>query len=457
MNSTAPLRKKMKKAEALIGTVVNGKYKIRALVAAGGMGAIYEAEQIALSRSVALKVLHTTTEVGAEHDPQFKKRFLREASILARLQHPNIVTIFDYGAIEGPESDRCFISMEFCSGETLAQRISRCVTIPREETIRIVRQIARGLKAAHAHGVIHRDLKPSNVMLLRGRDGEEQVKLVDFGIVKIIGDDSKETEDLTQEGAFVGTPKYIAPEQITRSGAIDVRTDVYSFGIILYHCLTGTVPFDRANAIETLMAHVNQAPQPMRERAPSADIPEWLDALVMSCIEKEPEKRPQTMDVVAKTLASGETALTSSPILAEVGARGSFPSFSGDFDVVRPEGEAETNRTTGWRRSPLLVVAVVAAGATFVVMLGVSMFYRAYQQPSLAPVTSPAAAVVATTPTMTFAIRPLIDPISDTRITTIPLVPAASSIPNHTSHHPKPSASSTPKPKQNDDDIPSLR
>ncbi len=319
---------KGKKTDALIGSVVNGKYRIVSLVAAGGMGKIYQAEQIALGRSVALKVLHSANELDGADDAHFKKRFLREASILARLQHPNIVTVFDYGSIEGTETERYFISMEYLSGETLARRIADRVSLPVRDTVRIARQIARGLTEAHAHGVIHRDLKPSNVMLLPGRDGEEMVKIVDFGIVKIVGDDSQEKEDLTQEGAFIGSPKYMAPEQIARGGKVDPRTDVYSFGIILYQCLTGTVPFDGASSIQTLMAHLNQAPDPIRQRAPTAEVPDWLDELVMRCIEKGANERPQTMEAVARTLADAEVALNSSRLLATMNMRSSSPTLS---------------------------------------------------------------------------------------------------------------------------------
>jgi eukaryotic-like serine/threonine-protein kinase len=352
VKSIDPPASKVKKLDPLIGSVVNGQYRIRSLVAAGGMGKIYEAEQIALGRRVALKLLHTQSERDGDDDPQFKKRFLREASILARLQHPNIVTVFDYGQIEGGESERYFISMEFCAGETLAQRIADRGSLSTKETVRISRQIARGLTEAHAHGVIHRDLKPSNVMLLPGRDGEELVKIVDFGIVKIIGDDSQEKEEeLTQEGSFVGSPKYMAPEQINRGGKVDARTDVYSFGIILYQCVTGTVPFESESSVQTLMAHVNEPPQPMRERAPRAEIPDWLDELVMACLEKAPEKRPQTMDAVAKTLAEAEAALASNHLFGSMALRDSSPTQS----VAVPPSPAPSRAVSG---------AVVTGGST---------------------------------------------------------------------------------------------
>ena len=376
-------------------------------------------------------MLHTKSESDGDDDPQFKKRFLREASILARLQHPNIVTVFDYGAIEGLEAERYFISMEFCSGETARPSDQRAVEPARpKETIHIVRQIARGLTEAHGCGVIHRDLKPSNVMLLKGRDGEEMVKIVDFGIVKIVGDDSQEKEDLTQEGSFIGSPKYMAPEQITRGGKIDIRTDVYSFGIILYQCLTGSVPFDAASSIQTLMAHLNQAPQPMRERAPNADIPEWVDQLVMSCIEKDPARRPQTMDLVAKALADAEAALTSSRILAEMSLRNSSPSMSnfdsipatsnrpgsgalgritsgittqGTISSVRPPEESEKTRTSPGmksgqesekKRSPM-VFAVAGALVLSPTGVGALLSLRQHEPPATAapvapPVTIPA-------------------------------------------------------------------
>jgi serine/threonine-protein kinase len=355
LNSTIP-PPKGKKADPLIGSVVAGKFKVLSLVAAGGMGKVYRAEQMPLGRAVALKVLHiNASDVTDEGDPQFKKRFLREASILAKLQHPNIVTVFDYGAIEG-EHERYFMAMEFLSGETLTRRIADRVALPARDTIKVARQLARGLSEAHASGVIHRDLKPSNVMLLAGRDGEDLVKIVDFGIVKLVGDDSVEKEELTQEGSFIGSPKYMAPEQITRGGKIDARTDVYSFGIILYQCLTGTVPFDGASSVQTLMAHLNQAPQPMKERNPSLDVPEWLDELVMTCIEKEPGKRPQTMESVARTFTDAEAMLNSGRILTSMNAqaaasRSSRPSVpdtlsSGPLQAAPPSAAGKISITT---------------------------------------------------------------------------------------------------------------
>ena len=323
---------RLARADPLVGSVINGKYRVISLVASGGMGKIYRGEQLVLGRDVALKVLHAQSTALLD-DPSFKKRFFLEASILSRLQHPNIVTLFDYGAIEG-SGDRYFMAMEFLAGETLMRRLYERVALTPRETVRICKQIARGLSEAHAHGIVHRDLKPSNVMLVSGRDGRELVKVLDFGIVKVMGQEEDEEEEdeedadkeekarqgeLTQEGSFIGSPKYMAPEQIARGAKVDARTDIYSLGIILYQCLCGAVPFEARSSIETMMAHLNEEAIPLCTHPHGADVPEWLEQLVMSCIEKDPDMRPATMELVARVLEGGEATLSPSS-----GASGRF-------------------------------------------------------------------------------------------------------------------------------------
>jgi serine/threonine-protein kinase len=164
------------------------------------------------------------------------------------------------------------------------------------------RQIARGLREAHKHGVVHRDLKPSNVMLVPGEDMGELVKILDFGLVKVVADDS---EELTQQGSFLGSPRFMSPEQISH-GKVDLRTDVYSLGIMLYQMLCGRVPFEAQNSVQILIAHLQQPVPPMKERNPEADVPEVLEAFVMRCLSKDPEGRPASMDEVIRGL--GECA-----------------------------------------------------------------------------------------------------------------------------------------------------
>ncbi len=316
-----------------------GKFKVLALVAAGGMGKVYRAEQAALGRTVALKVLHMDPALAEGTDQtQFKKRFLREANILAKLQHPNIVTVFDYGRIDG-DDEQYFMAMEFLSGETLSQRIAARVRIDAPDVVRIALQLARGLTEAHAHNIVHRDLKPSNVMLVAGRAGEEVVKIVDFGIVKVVGESSQET--VTQEGSFVGSPSYMAPEQIEPTGKIDTRTDVYSFGVILYQCLTGSVPFEASSSLQIMMAHLSSAPEPMRERAAQADVPDWLHELVMSCLEKNPDRRPQTMEGIARVLAEADAAMRSGHNLSSVpGMSLKLAQHASPDTLVSPSGRS---------------------------------------------------------------------------------------------------------------------
>ncbi|WP_437689393.1 protein kinase domain-containing protein [Sorangium sp. So ce176] len=293
---------------------MNQKFKIHSLLATGGMGVIYRGEQIALERQVAIKVL-TPTNSSNQIDPNFHKRFFLEASILARLQHPNIVTVFDYGRVENMEPERYFMAMEFLEGETLFRRLRKAGRLSAPDAMGIARQIARGLREAHKHGVVHRDLKPSNVMLVPGEDTGELVKILDFGLVKVLADDS---EELTQQGSFLGSPRFMSPEQISH-GKVDLRTDVYSLGVIVYQMLCGKVPFEAQNSVQILIAHLQQPVPRMRERNPEADVPEVLEAFVMRCLSKEPDGRPANMEAFIRGLGECAQAIGLSPAFGSTG------------------------------------------------------------------------------------------------------------------------------------------
>lgn len=298
---TSPASSRGDFSDALVGRIVAAKYRVLASIAAGGMGKVYRAEQLPLGRPVALKVLHPKHTDGPD-GASLRKRFLREASILSKLQHPNIVTVFDYGNIEADEhgGERLFMAMEYLSGETLLQRLIARGRLPWQECADIAKQLARGLREAHARGLVHRDLKPSNVMILKAADGEERVKIVDFGIVKVleVGDNDQE---LTQEGSVVGSPNYMAPEQIA-TGKVDPRSDMYSLGVILYQCLTGRFPFDVETPMQMMVAHVSKPPIPLLDRTSGLKVPAWLDELVMRCLAKAPDRRPQAMDEVLRAI-----------------------------------------------------------------------------------------------------------------------------------------------------------
>jgi TonB family protein len=280
--------------DPLLGMTINGRYTIVSLIARGGMGKVYKAEQSALGRVCALKVLSPNYE--GNRDPEFHKRFSLEASTAARLSHPNTVTIFDYGKDEA--NDVYYIAMEYLDGRTLHRAIHEEGSIPEARANHIAQQICRSVHEAHALGVVHRDLKPGNVLLCERGEETDFVKVLDFGLVK---DVTGKGQDLTQTGVFMGSPKYMAPEQVT-SGEISARTDVYAVGIILYEMLCGKPPFEKRQSMSTLVAHVNDAPPPLAARNPGASISPAIEAVVMCCLEKSPDKRYASMRDLIKAL-----------------------------------------------------------------------------------------------------------------------------------------------------------
>jgi len=273
--------------DPLVGRVINDRYKIVGLLARGGMGKVYQGEQAPLGRKVALKVLHPNYK--GEHDPDFHRRFFLEAATCAKLTHPNTVTIFDYGRTD---DDIYYIAMELLEGRTLHRALREDGPLPPARALHICRQVCRSLREAHAIHVVHRDLKPANVFLCKRDDDSDFVKVLDFGLVKNTEDTA---EDLTQTGLFMGSPKYMAPEQIQGERA-DGRVDIYALGVMLYEMLTGKVPFDRPNSVNILMAHVHDDVPSFDMVNPELGIPPVLEGVVKKCLAKKPIDRYATMD-----------------------------------------------------------------------------------------------------------------------------------------------------------------
>ena len=272
--------------DPLIGKVINGRFKVVSVIARGGMGKVYKAEQSPLGRLCALKVLSPKYE--GDRDPEFHKRFFLEASTAAKLTHANTVTIFDYGQ-DG--EDLYYIAMEYIEGRTLHRTLREEGPLDEVRTAHVAGQVCRSLREAHGLGVVHRDLKPGNILLADRADERDVVKVLDFGLVK---DVTGEHEDLTQAGLFMGSPKYMAPEQIL-GGEISPRTDIYSLGVMMYEMLTGKVPFDRGASVGTLMAHVNDPLPPLRQVNPKLMASPTMENIVYRCLEKEPNKRFNSM------------------------------------------------------------------------------------------------------------------------------------------------------------------
>jgi len=280
--------------DPLIGRLIAERFKIVSLIARGGMGKVYKAEQAPLGRACAIKVLNPN--YNGDADPEFHRRFFREASITSRITHPNSVTIFDYGKTD---DEIYYMAMEFLDGQTLHHALREVGTMHEDRVGRIAQQICRALREAHTLDVIHRDLKPANIFLSKHGDDEDFVKVLDFGLVKHLSE--RPEEQLTQTGLFMGSPKYMAPEQI-QGGTVDARTDVYSLGIMMYEMLAGKVPFERPTSVNILMAHVGEPPPPMRAVNPNILISQNFEELVMRCIAKDPNERYTTMDAVLQAI-----------------------------------------------------------------------------------------------------------------------------------------------------------
>lgn len=312
--------------DPLIGSVVNGKYRVHSAIARGGMGRIYYATQVPLDRPVALKVVQGDGD--QEHESQFLKRFLQEASILAKLQHPNVVTLFDYGPVENAHVEQYFIAMEFLAGETLTNRLKTKNRLSAPETLVIARQVVRGLREAHKRGIVHRDLKPSNIILVPEGDGTEIVKLVDFGIGKVMNR-AGDSQDLTQDGVFVGTPRYMAPEQF--EGTAYPASDLYALGTIMFQMLAGRLPFDGQNMADLMVAKLARPVPTLRDAAPDVDAPPSLVALVHHLLARSHTDRP-TMEELVNQLAHCEEEIFGAGMAQSMrlsGTGGSWPKATG--------------------------------------------------------------------------------------------------------------------------------
>jgi len=279
--------------QALVGTTVAGRYDIESVLGAGGMGVVYRARQITMNRAVAVKLLHP----HYSSNPHAVGRFEREMQATARIEHPNTIRVYDYGETE---KKQLFLAMEFLAGRTLAKAIQQDERpMPVERLLKIAIQIGKALTAAHSEGVVHRDLKPDNVMLLDQYGERDFVKVLDFGIARFVEADEG-AQQLTAEGAVVGTPAYMSPEQATGAPP-DFRTDLYSLGIMLFEMATGAVPFDAPTTVSLMVKHVQEAPPRPSEMVPN-HIPPALEQLILQCLEKDPKARPSSSEEVVRRL-----------------------------------------------------------------------------------------------------------------------------------------------------------
>ena len=269
----------------MLGQEINGRYQIVRRLGMGGMGEVYLVENLALKRQEAIKIVkHRLAGDGG-----YISRFRREARAINRVQHPNIVSLYDFGRM--PDG-RLYLTMEFANGPSIEQLLKKSGRFSLHRSLFIVRQLASAIGYAHDNGVIHRDLKPDNLITVSRKGVADFLKILDFGVAKIIAPGYEETAAISKEGELFGTPAYIAPEQI-KGVRDDPRIDIYAIGCIAYELLTGATPFV-GRPMEVLECVMEKVPPSLQVRCPEAKIPKDLNDLVMKCLEKDPDKRPQT-------------------------------------------------------------------------------------------------------------------------------------------------------------------
>jgi serine/threonine-protein kinase len=272
-----------------VGEVFQGKFEIVKLLGVGGMGRVYQAQHIDLENMVAIKILSS----ALNNDRDAIERFKREAKAMGRIQHPNAVRVIDSGVDNG----NCYLVMEFLEGESLRERLAKRHKLTVAETVRYAEQVFYVLEFMHRKQITHRDLKPDNIFL-QNQEGQEIVKVLDFGIAKV-QTATAVASNLTRDGMMIGTPRYMSPEQCQGIG-VDGRSDLYSMGVVLWEMLSGTVPFDDENPFVTALKHINNQLPSLAAVAP--DLPAEIVAVIAKSLEKQPENRYQTAKEFAQAL-----------------------------------------------------------------------------------------------------------------------------------------------------------
>ncbi len=324
-----------------IGTVVVDTYKILDFIGQGGMGQVFKVEHLTLAKVLAMKILRQ-----GQVSPEVWQRFRTEAQAIARVDHANIIKIFD---MSQTKDGLPFYTMDFLQGESLADRLEEAGRLSIEEALPIFEQICTGLGFAHDRGIIHRDIKPGNIMILYG---SEQVKIVDFGIAKLLSYDTNVHQGLTKPGEVFGSPLYMSPEQ-SLGQKVDYRTDMYSVGVTLFQALTGKPPLLGKSAVETIVLHQTVPAPSMSEMAVNTGFPQALEKIVAELMSKDPEQRPSSLYEVAeqlKALRAGRAIRSSKSETLKI----SLPTSADDETLV----EDDKNKQILIVSIPLLVILI---------------------------------------------------------------------------------------------------
>lgn len=330
------------------GTVLANRYQIVEFVGEGGMGALYKARHLSVDRQVAVKLLLT----GIGDNEAAHRRFVQEAKIAGSLSHTNVVPVYDFGETEDGIP---FLIMDFLEGTTLADLLKRSRMAP-PDVIDIVLQICEGLRHAHNKGLIHRDLKPSNIMLLNEGD-KTLVKVMDFGIAKKVDDDAQQ---LTKTGEVFGSPFYMSPEQC-KGLVLDSRSDIYAIGCIIFELLSGTVPLKGDNTMQTICKHLTESPPKLSS---FCRVPSVLEEIVQRCLEKEPEKRFQSIGELADALRKAYVVCVNAPLTPDEDdstKKITAPIPSASSQPTEPTALVNETPTGGKSNSGALIAVATAA------------------------------------------------------------------------------------------------
>jgi serine/threonine-protein kinase len=269
----------------LIGTTLDGRYQVKKILGQGGMGVVFQATQTSMNRDLAVKMLHPSLS----STPQFADRFRREAEVVSRLKHPNIISIYDFGQAQGA----FYYTMELLEGENLKSIVKRDGPMSVSRAVNLIEQIGDALAYAHGEGILHRDMKPHNVMCARIH-GRDHVKVLDFGLVKMVDEEGNE-EHLTTTGQILGTPAYMSPEQ-AGGDPLDARSDLYSLGVVLYYLLAGSTPYKANSANKLLQLAMTTELPAVATRRQGAPIPSELEIFFRRALAFDKENRPENVD-----------------------------------------------------------------------------------------------------------------------------------------------------------------
>ena len=330
-----------KPVDPLLGITVADRYRIERRIGVGGMGTVYLGSHRRIGQKVAVKVLHERHA----RDAQLTLRFENEAMTYGRVNHPNLVSLHDYGRT--PDG-MFFMVLEYCPGASLSQFLRKAKRLEPALAVDVVTQIAQGLAAAHTVNIVHRDLKPENVILMDSRPGRYHVKLLDFGIAKSVDDEGPR---LTQAGMVFGTPEYMSPEQ-ARGEAVDARSDIYALGAMLYELLTGRPPFHGSNKMKVMHCQASEPPVPPQDHVPG--LSDEISDIVLKCLEKRPEGRFQNADELICALdgALGADRLTPLPLPSPSLAEGIFEPPTDDRATSQPWSRGSGIESSPWELNP---------------------------------------------------------------------------------------------------------